>query len=188
MASARCSVALKPCSTRRTLSLILRLVPCANEYPLPRFHIFNAVLAGPYLPKFSYTCFRIVEGWQCLDEVQVAIALQLEDAKGQAHPNSERGPTLRRDSWSDYHTDVKSQALLPPASALVMGKERGQKYRVGTIGMAGTFCRNLRRRRTIWVSQLTLGDAMRPPLPSNTSRPFNLSPRGRLRKPPPPSR
>src|SRR5260370_36681814 len=94
MAWESCSVALTRCLTRRTLSLVLRLVPRTNEYSLPRFHIFNAVLAGPKLPKFSYTCFRIVEGWQCLDEVQASIALQLEDAKGQTHPNSERGPTL----------------------------------------------------------------------------------------------
>src|SRR5258708_245630 len=94
MAWESCSVALKRCLTRRTLSLVLRLVPRTNEYSLPRFHIFNAVLAGPYLPKFSYTCFRIVEGWQCLDEVQASIALQLEDAKGQTQPNSKWGDEL----------------------------------------------------------------------------------------------
>src|SRR5258707_12850332 len=90
MAWESCSVALKRCLTRRTLSLILPLVPRTNEYSLPRFHIFNAVLAGPYLPKFSYTCFRIVEGWQCLDEVRASIPLQLEDPKGTRQPKSKR--------------------------------------------------------------------------------------------------
>src|SRR5258708_26440176 len=104
MAWESCPVALKRCLTRRTCSIVLRPVPRTNEYSLPRFHIFNSVLAGPYLPKFSYTCFRFVEGWQCLDEVQVAIALQLEDAKGQARPNSERGPTYKEGQWSDYCT------------------------------------------------------------------------------------
>jgi len=38
--------------------------------------------------------------------VQVAIALQLEDAKGQAHPNSERGPTHQEGKWSDYRINL----------------------------------------------------------------------------------
>src|SRR5260221_2946904 len=107
MAWESCSVALKHCWTPKMRSLVLRLVPRTNEYSLPRFHIFNAVIAGTSLPKFSYTCFRIVEGWQCLDEVQASIALQLEDAKGQTQPNSDWGQPNRRDSGSDYHTKIR---------------------------------------------------------------------------------
>ena len=66
----------------------------------------------PYSPGHNSsislnTCLRIVEGWQCLDEVQVAVALQLEDAKGQTHPNSERGPTLLGGTVGGIITQIK---------------------------------------------------------------------------------
>jgi len=44
------------------------------------------VLARPYLAKFSYTSFCIVEGLRCLDEMHVSIALQLENAKRRTQP------------------------------------------------------------------------------------------------------
>jgi len=66
--------------------LVLPLIPCANEYALASFFIVNDVLARPYAAKSSYTCFCIVEGLHCLDEMQVSIALQLEDAKRQTQP------------------------------------------------------------------------------------------------------
>ncbi|MCU1239762.1 MAG: hypothetical protein JWO71_488 [Candidatus Acidoferrum typicum] len=78
--------------------LILPLVPCANEDPLPRFFVVNDVFARPYLPKFSDTCFGIVERFYGLDEMEVSIALHLVDAKG-TQPNSDLGTAnCRRDS------------------------------------------------------------------------------------------
>src|SRR5260221_1026042 len=79
----------------RSARLVVRLVPCANEDPLSRFFIVDGVLPRPYLAKFSYTCFRFVEGWQCLDEMQVSIVLYLVDAKGQTHPNLDSDGQLR---------------------------------------------------------------------------------------------
>src|SRR5260370_6872587 len=71
--------------------LVLRRVTCTHEHALTRFFLVNDVLAGPCLPKFSYTWFRFVEGWQCLDEMQVSIVLHLVDAKWQTQPNSDLG-------------------------------------------------------------------------------------------------
>ena len=79
------------------LLLVLPLVPYANEYPLARFFIVNNVLARPYLAKCSDTFLRIVEGLNGLDEVQISIALQLEDAKGQ-HQTPIGDSQLWRDS------------------------------------------------------------------------------------------
>jgi hypothetical protein len=58
----------------------------SNERSLPRFFVVNHVLARPYLAKFSYTSFCIVEGSRCLDEMHVSIALQLENVKGRTQP------------------------------------------------------------------------------------------------------
>jgi hypothetical protein len=46
--------------------LVLRLVSCTGDCPLASLFIVNDVLAspGPYLAKFSYACFRFVEGSQ----------------------------------------------------------------------------------------------------------------------------
>jgi hypothetical protein len=50
--------------------------------------------------------------------MQASVALQLEDAKGQAHPDSERGPTHQEGKWSDYRINlacwVWAGTLLPP--------------------------------------------------------------------------
>jgi|GraSoi2013_100cm_1033763.scaffolds.fasta_scaffold15453_4 hypothetical protein len=55
--------------------LVLRLVPRANEYRLPRFFIVNDVLSRLCLAKCSYKFLRIVEGLHCLDEMEASIVL-----------------------------------------------------------------------------------------------------------------
>src|SRR6266404_631591 len=50
--------------------------------------------------------------------------LKMQKGKRIQTPN---GGRPKEGQWSEYHTDVTSQVLLPP---LVMGQERGQKYRV----------------------------------------------------------
>ena len=69
--------------------------------------------------------------------MQASVALQLEDAKGQTHPNSERGPTYEEGQWSDYHTDVTSQVLLPPRWCISYGGgERTKIQGTDTISSA----------------------------------------------------
>jgi len=62
--------------------LVLRLVSCTNEYPLPRVVIVDDELSRPRLTKLSYKCCRIVKGFHGLDKMEVSVALHLEDTKG----------------------------------------------------------------------------------------------------------
>jgi len=86
--------------------LVLCFVPCANKYPLACFFIVNHILSRPYLAKFAHTCFRFVEGWQCLDEMQMSIILHREDAKGRTQPKLRLGTNYQEGQWRDYRTEA----------------------------------------------------------------------------------
>jgi hypothetical protein len=77
--------------------LVLPLVPCAHEYPLPCFLIVNDELSRPRLTKLSYKCSRVVKRFHGLDEMEVSVALHLEDTKGQAQLSSDLGTTYLGD-------------------------------------------------------------------------------------------
>lgn len=81
--------------------LVLRLIAYGKEYPLSCIGIFNDVLTGPFLAKFSHTHFCDIEGLHSLNEMQDSIGLQLVDAKKRAH-QTPIGDNCEGGQWNDY--------------------------------------------------------------------------------------
>jgi hypothetical protein len=72
------------------------------------------VLARPYLAKFSYTSFCIVEGSRCLDEMHVSIALQLENAKRRTQPRLRFGTAQLAGTGGVISHKVRQASTLKP--------------------------------------------------------------------------
>lgn len=87
--------------------LVVRLIAYCEEYPLSCFGIFNDVLTGPCLAKFSHTHFCNIEGLHSLNELQDSIALHFVDAKKRAH-QTPIGDSYEGDQWNDH--DMKEAA------------------------------------------------------------------------------
>jgi hypothetical protein len=113
MAWQSCLSAWKRYSRHRTLCkdtdsvslLVLSLVPCTDQHPLPRSFILDYVVTRPMLAKLSHTFSRAVKGLNYLDKLQSPVALHPVNANGRIHQTPMGDRPIRRGQSRDYRSD-----------------------------------------------------------------------------------